>query len=213
LGVAHHGGMKRTFLGLFVLAGLAVPVQAQLPIGFGLKGGARLTDFTQDFSGVIGQTTKQDHVYTLGPYAELNLPIGFSLEADLLYKKSGATFAQAFSPSLATRQFNFDSFDIPILVKKRFGEKGIFFRPFVDGGIANRYSTGLPGTASLTNPLGTGTHGGWQEGLVLGGGVEFKVLIVKISGELRWTRYGNISASTLPKLNANQAELLIGVGF
>jgi hypothetical protein len=43
--------------------------------------------------------------------------------------------------------------------------------------------------------------------------VEFKLLILKISGELRWTRFGNISTSTLPKLNANQAELLIGVGL
>jgi hypothetical protein len=37
--------------------------------------------------------------------------------------------------------------------------------------------------------------------------------MIKISGELRWSRYGNISASSLPKLNANQAELLIGIGL
>jgi hypothetical protein len=208
--------MKRTYPALFVLACLAVPLQAQLPIGFGLKGGARLTDFTQDYSNSsVGQTTKQDHIYTIGPYAELNLPVGFSIEADLLYKKSGATFSQALTPLLTSpaRQFNFDSFDLPILLKKRFGEKGIFFRPFVEGGIANRYSTGLPGSTSLTDPLTAGTHGGWQEGVALGGGVEFKVLILKISGELRWTRYGNISASTIPKISANQAEILFGIGL
>jgi len=190
--------MKRTFPGLFVLACLAVPLQAQLPIGFGLKGGERLTDFTETFdsptSGHATQNTAQDHVYTIGPYVELHLPIGFSLEADLLY--------------------NFDSFDIPILAKKRFGAKGVFFRPFVEGGLANRYSTGLPGSVTLTTPITSiGTHSGWQEGIVLGGGVEFKVLILKVSGELRWTRFGNISSSTIPKLNANQAELLFGVGL
>lgn len=206
--------MKRTFPCLFVLACLALPLQAQLPISFGLKGGARLSDFTQDFSGSpLGQTTKQDHIYTLGPYAELNLPVGFSIEADLLYKKSGATFSQAFTSGGITRQFNFDSFDVPILLKKRFGEKGIFFRPFVEGGLANRYSTGLPGSTSLTDPFSAGTRSGWQEGVTLGGGVEFKLLILKISGELRWTRFGNISTSTLPKLNANQAEILFGIGL
>lgn len=208
------GSMKRTLPALFVLACLAVPLRAQLPLSFGLKGGARLSDFTQDFSSSAnGQTTKQDHIYTIGPYAELNLPLGFSIEADLLYKKSGATFSQTILTGNVTRQFNFDSFDLPILAKKRFGEKALFFRPFIEGGLANRYSTGLPGTTSLTNPLSASTHGGWQEGVALGGGVEFKLLILKISGELRWTRFGNISSSTLPKLNANQAELLIGVGF
>jgi len=206
--------MKRTFPGLFVLACLAVPLQAQLPLSFGLKGGARLSDFTDDFSSsTVGQTTKQDHIYTLGPYAELNLPIGFSLEADLLYKKSGATFSQAFTSGGITRQFNFDSFDLPILAKKRFGEKGIFFRPFIEGGLANRYTTGLPGSTSGTNPFTAGTHSGWQEGLALGGGVEFKLFILRISGEIRWSYFGNISSSTLPKLSSNQAEILIGVGF
>jgi opacity protein-like surface antigen len=193
---------------------MAVPVQAQLPLSFGLKVGARLSDFTDDYStSTGGQTTKQDHLYTIGPYAALNLPLGFSLEGDLLFKKSGATISQAFTTGGISRQFNFDSFDLPILVKKKFGQKALFFRPFVEAGLANRYSTGLPGSTSGTDPFTAGTHSGWQEGLALGGGVEFKVLILRISGELRWTRYGNISSSTLPKLNANQAEILIGVGL
>jgi opacity protein-like surface antigen len=206
--------MKRTFPIFFVLACLALPLQAQLPISFGLKGGGRLSDFTEDYRNSAGdRTTKQDHTYTIGPYAELNLPVGFSLEADLLYKKSGATFAQAATSGVTTRQFNFDSFDVPILLKKRFGERAMFFRPFLEGGLANRYSSGLPGSTSMTDPLSASTHSGWQEGIVLGGGVEFKVLILKVSGELRWTRFGNISSSTIPKINANQAELLFGIGL
>ena len=202
--------MKRTLPVLFVLACLAVPLRAQLPIGVGLKVGGRLTDFTNDTSNL----TKQDHIYTIGPYAEISLPLGFSLEGDLLYKKSGATLSGIVNgTTTVTRQFNFDSFDLPILAKKKFGEKGVFFRPFIEGGLANRYSTGLPGTSILPNPLTTSTHGGWQEGLVLGGGVEFKLLILRISGELRWTRYGNISTQTIPRINANQAELLVGIGL
>jgi opacity protein-like surface antigen len=177
-------------------------------------GGARLSDFTNDYStSTGGQTTKQDHLYTIGPYAALNLPLGFSLEGDLLFKKSGATISQAFTTGNISRQFNFDSFDISILVKKKFAQKALFFRPFVEAGLANRYSTGLPGSTSGTDPFSAGTHSGWQEGLALGGGVEFKVLILKISGGLRWSYFGNISSSTLPQLSSNQVEFLIGIGL
>lgn len=197
--------MKRTFSFLFVLAMLALPAMAQLPISFGLRGGARLTDFTASSS----QVTSDDHVYTLGPYAEIHLPLGFSLQGELLYTKSGSTLLSTVENGVTNpRQFNFDSFSLPVMVKKRFGAKALLFHPFIEGGLANRYSTGLPGAT-----VGASTTSGWQEGLVLGGGIEAKILLLKVSGEIRWTRYGNISASTLPKLNANQADLLLGVGF
>ncbi|MGO9241115.1 MAG: outer membrane beta-barrel protein [Bryobacteraceae bacterium] len=211
--------MRRTFLSLFVLACIALPLQAQLPLGFGLKGGARLTDFTASSSDV----TTADHVYTIGPYAELRLPFGLSIEADLLYKKSGSTLVNIvpLTGLASLQQFDMDSFDVPLLLKKKF-DTGMIFRPFVEAGLANRYSTGIPGPFfTMPTPIGgnpayglyTSTTSGWQEGLVLGGGVQFKILMVKISGELRWSRYGNISASTVPKLNANQAELLLGIGL
>ena len=208
--------MRGTFLSIFVLACAALPVQAQLPIGFGLKGGGRLTDFTEGNSSV----STSDHTYTIGPYAELNLPAGFSIELDLLYKKSGTTFYNVATDPTTYTKFSMDSFDLPILLKKSFDAQMIF-QPFVEAGLANRYSTGIPGTTSVVTPVGTtggpvystSTTSGWQEGIVLGGGVQFKIVKVKFSGELRWTRFGNISASSLPKLNANQAELLVGIGF
>jgi hypothetical protein len=179
-------------------------------MGFGIKGGARLTDFTSDLSSSSFSSTKQDHIYTLGPYAELHLPLGFSIEGDLLFKKSGATLiSQPGGTALPVllRQFNIDSFDLPLLLKYRFGKK-LPLHPFAAAGLANRYSTGIPGTV-----LGASATSGWQEGIVLAGGADVKVLVLKISGELRVTHFGNISASTIPKLNANQAELLLGIGF
>jgi hypothetical protein len=196
--------MKRTFLPLVVLFAGVLPATAQLPLSFGLRGGMRLTDFTEDHAGV----TKQDHVYTIGPYAELHLPLGFSLQGELLYKRSGATLLSATEAVVNPRQFSMDSFTVPILLKKRLGAQAVLFHPFLEGGLANRYSTGLP-----ADTTGTATTSGWQEGLVLGGGVETKVLMLKLSGELRWTHYGNIDAHALPKLNANEAELLFGLGL
>jgi hypothetical protein len=214
--------MQRTFSSLIVLACLALPLQAQLPLGFGLKGGARLTDFTGSLTSSAADVTSNDHVYTIGPYAELRLPAGFSIEVDLLYKKSGSTLVN-FVPLTglsSLHQFDMDSFDVPLLLKKKFAAPGLIFHPFVEAGLANRYSTGIPGsegfepvTSSSPPIYSYSATSGWQEGLVLGGGVQFKILMVKISGELRWSRYGNISTSTLPKLNANQAELLIGIGL
>lgn len=204
--------MRRTFSSLFVLACVALPLQAQLPLGFGLKGGARLTDFTASSSDV----TTADHVYTIGPYAELRLPFGLSIEADLLYKKSGATLLGIGNNPTPYATYDMDSFDVPILLKKSFSHTGLIFKPFVEAGLANRYSTGFPYGAPppmTPPPIKADTTSGWQEGIAIGGGVQFKILMVKISGELRWSRYGNISASSLPKLNANQAELLLGIGL
>jgi hypothetical protein len=209
--------MRGTFLTLIVLACAAFPLQAQLPLGFGLKGGARLTDFTSGSSDV----TSADHVYTIGPYGELRLPWGLAVEVDLLYKKSGstATITYPLTGLSLLQQFDMDSFDVPILLKKSFNTHMIF-RPFVEAGLANRYSTGIPGsliaepvTSASGGAYNSSTTSGWQEGVALGGGVQFKILMIKISGELRWSRYGNISVSSLPKLNANQAELLIGIGL
>jgi len=193
-----------------------LPLQAQLPIGFGLKGGARLTDFTETASNV----TSEDHVYTIGPYGELHLPVGFSLEVDLLYKRSGSTLYNAITAQPNSTQFTMSSFDVPLLLKKSF-KTSMIFRPFVVGGLASRYSTGVPGSTLVATPVAlpgapiysTTTSSGWHEGLALGGGIQFKILILKFSGELRWSYFGNISSDTLPKLNANQVEFLIGVGF
>jgi hypothetical protein len=202
--------MKRTFCFICVLAALALPAMAQLPLSFGLRGGARLTDFTNTSGDLAtGAVTSDDHVYTIGPYAELHLPLGFSLQGELLYTKSGSTLITVTENALSNaRQFNFDSFQLPVLLKKRFGPKGNAFHPFVEAGLANRYSTGLPGTT-----IGSSTTSGWQEGIVLGAGADVKLLLLRLSGELRWTRYGNISTQTVPRLNSNQADLLFGVGF
>jgi len=195
--------MKRTFLPFLVLACLAAPALAQ-PLGFGLIGGARLTDFTHTGTGV----TSQDHVYTLGPYAEFRLPLGFSLEGDLLYQKSGSTITSAATSLLNLRQFNIDSFEIPILVKKKFGAKAVLFHPYVEAGLDNRYANGLPGATPVSSAAS-----GWQEGLVIGGGVELNIKIIRVAAELRWSRFGNISAATIPQINANQAQLLIHIGI
>jgi len=126
--------MRGTFLSLLVLACAAFPLQAQLPLGFGLKGGARLTDFTASSSDV----TPKDDVYTVGAYGELRLPAGFSIEADLLYKKSAAGYKSGGPLAWWYQQFNMDSLDVPILAKKTFA-KELIFRPFVEAGLANRY--------------------------------------------------------------------------
>jgi len=208
--------MRRTFLSLFVLSWLTLPLQAQLPLGFGLKGGARLTDFTETASNV----TSEDHVYTIGPYGELHLPVGFSLEVDLLYKRSGSTLYNLIAGQPTYKAFTMSSWDVPILLKKTFKTEMIF-RPFVVGGLASRYSSGIPGSTTVVAPVNlpgspiytTTTTSGWHEGLALGFGGQFKILVLKCSGELRWSYFGNISSHTLPKLNANQVELLLGVGL
>jgi hypothetical protein len=57
-----------------------------------------------------------------------------------------------------------------------------------------------------------------NSGFALGAGVDFKLLLVRIAPELRFSRWGHDSASplrniSLPPSNQNQAEFLIGLSF
>ena len=53
-------------------------------------------------------------------------------------------------------------------------------------------------------------------GVVLGAGIELKVLHLRISPEVRyegWTVKNFESPTSLPQSNRNQASVLVGIGF
>ena len=97
----------------------------------------------------------------------------------------------------------------PILAQYRF--KTPVVKPFVEAGIsvdhlANlsadaRYFTSGPGTLLRET----------NAGVVLGGGVDVKIPLVRLSGELRYTHQGSANFQDVSKLN--QAEILFGIHF
>ena len=153
--------MKKTFLAGFVFCAAAV---AQ-PLGIGLKLGVPATDA---FKVVQQQSVASSQNFMWGPYLELRLPGGNSIEIDALRRKYDF---------LAVGAAN--TWEFPVVVKHRIGSGPV--RPYFEGGAAfSRLSDIRVSTLQHRS----------NYGLVAGGGVEFNLLAFKISPEVRWTGWG-----------------------
>jgi opacity protein-like surface antigen len=204
---------------------LSTPLLAQ-PISFGIKAGVPMTDFLNTVNGSRTSITTTTNRYIVGPTVELRLPLGFGVEADALYRHfrfNAATslvdivssFGSTVSGSLSTSA---SAWEFPLLVKKRFAHGPI--RPFVGAGVSFNKITGVSQTVQgLVFPSHVADlQDDFSKGFVIGGGVELKALLLKITPEIRYTRWGTtqfnsvISGGTL-RSNVNQAEFLVGITF
>ena len=177
---------------------------------FGVKGGVPLTDPLSEttFNGIdtITHVFSGSKNYVIGPMVELNLPFGLSVEADALYRPLALTTETRVLPMISFKRHSVDfgSMEFPILLKAHFLHTPVV-KPYVEAGPVFRYVTSkVPYLSS--------------SGFALGAGVDFKLLLVRIGPELRFSRWGHDSASplrnlSLPHSNQNQAEFLIGLSF
>lgn len=178
----------------------ARPARAEQLISLGFLGGIPLTDAvntpTQANSALqYLQSTKR---YEFGASVSLNLPAGFGAEFDVLHKSFD--FRQATAAATESSSI----WEFPLLAKYRILPGPI--RPFVEGGVSFSRITGISDLIALKNRS--------NDGLVLGGGVEFHLGIVQITPQIRynnWTdKYLDLSAL---KSNQNQATFLVGISF
>jgi hypothetical protein len=197
---------------LFVLVCviLAPVAYGQHLFSFGIKGGFPLTDPLSDDTfnsvDVVTHVFSASKNYVIGPMVELNLPFGLAVEADALYRPLNLTTeTQIVSSSLASRvSVDVNSMEFPILLKAHFLHTPIV-KPYVDAGPIFRYVLSKVQYVSNT-------------GFALGAGVDFKLPLVRIGPELRYSHWGSDSASpalnvSLPPSNKNQVEFLIGLSF
>jgi len=173
---------------------------------FGIKGGVPLTDAFTDATtrgvDVITHTFSNTKNYVIGPTVELSLPFGFAVEADALYRPLNLTTDITVVPQpLAHYSPNINSWEFPILGKYHFLHTPIV-KPYVEAGPIFRH---VGSQASYLS----------NSGFAIGGGVDFKLLLVRITPELRYSRWGGDAASTffVPPSQLNQAEFLIGISF
>ncbi len=174
------------------------------PIGFGLKGGVPVTDAFSDrtITGVDSRTRffSDSKGFIVGPMLELRLPFGVGVEVDALYRRTNLSSETTILPSRVTSNSTDErSWEFPILAKYRF-YSGLV-RPYVEAG------------PSFRNTSVSGLSG---KGFTFGGGVEVKALIIRLSPELRYTRWGSDSFSNpafSPRSGQNQAEFLVGLSF
>lgn len=195
------------------------------PFSFGVKGGMPMTDFlnaarTQNFTA--STTTNR---YIVGATAELRLPFGLGVEADVLYRhfRYSSSGLSSITSNLTNMDTTAGAWEFPILAKYRFNGKIV--RPFVDAGVAWDKLSGLTQTvksvvASVTKSTTTSTPAELSKdvtrGYVMGGGVDVKVLLIHISPEVRFTRWGAkhfIDPNGLLNSKQNQAEFLLGITF
>jgi opacity protein-like surface antigen len=172
---------------------LAAPVAFAQNFSFGVKGGVPLANSLKVTNPATYVSNKSPFV--LGPAAELRLPLGLGLEADLLYRHLQYTSA---SNVKTTGQ----AWEVPLLAKYRV--PGAVLRPYIAAGYSFRRLAGM----ELTSRSAMGP--------TLGGGLELRVPLVRFSAELRYTRWGSSSfKATLGGLatQLNQADLLLGIMF
>ncbi len=173
----------------------------------GLRAGAPLNDAFESVKRESFRFDPSTAHFTIGPTAELFLPFGFGLEADLLYRRTEmrVTRPGAGGDPVASSE-TVGNWDIPLLVKFRLPGAGL--RPFFTAGGAYRSFGDLPALATNLK------DSGW--GFVLGAGLQIKIGRLRLSPELRFTRWGSGESGAGPTViqyNRNQADFLFGITF
>jgi opacity protein-like surface antigen len=204
---------------LFLLLAGAAGAFCQ-PFSFGVKAGVPLTDFltAAESQNVSYFTTTNRYIF--GVTAELRLPFGLGVEVDALYRHLNY---QESSGTIATGTTASD-FEFPLLGKYRFPMIKVV-HPFVDAGVAFDSLAGVKqeitkvvnfagAATSTSNPIEL--HNSTTRGFVIGGGVDFHFLVIHITPEIRYTRWGAqhfFDVNGLLHSNVNQGEFLLGITF
>jgi opacity protein-like surface antigen len=209
---------------LLVLSAAAMLAQ---PIGFGLKGGLPLNDFLDAAKNQNFQFSSNTNRYIIGPSVELRLPHGLGIELDVLYRHFGySSFSSTsgITTTVTDARTSGSAWEFPLVGKYKF--KGVpFVKPYVEAGVSWDKLSGLTQAvtstvASITKTSSTSSptelNKDTTRGFVMGVGVEIKALVLHISPEIRFTRWGAkhfIDPGGLLNSNQNQGEFLLGIKF
>lgn len=191
-------------------------------VSIGVKGGVPISDALNTARGVSSSYFTNTKRYLIGPTVEFHLPARFSIEVDALYKRLGYQY-EATGPTVsATTVAN--SWEFPLLVKFEILPGPV--RPFVDVGASVRHLSGIKqirqtisgatfNTVTIDNPAEFNKKNDF--GLTFGGGIAFKMGRVRISPEIRYTRWGGENLRdpihALLRTNRNQGDFILGFTF
>jgi hypothetical protein len=186
------------------IAAIAANAQA---LSVGVLGGANFNAVVSAAGAGTYTPVVNSSNFTIGPSVRVNLPAGFRIEVDALYRPYGFTLnggASGVYP-VSAQQWRF-----PVLLQYRFNAPLV--HPFVEAGLSFDHLAGISDAAKSVIASGPGTllHQ-TNADFTIGGGVDVKIPFVRLSGELRYSRatvsdFAGIS-------NLNQAEVLFGVHF
>jgi hypothetical protein len=227
--------MRITFVCLSTIAigALSVGANAQdsesrLPVTLGFKVGIPVTGMfsasnTDFFNSSIPGSSYTAAVprYTFGLTGEFRLPKHLRLEVDGLYKRAGFANSGTFAGTSDTfyQSTGLNVWEVPVLIKKNITIGKV--RPFVDIGASLRHIAGIAQYAAIPGAGGVqisqnspAFHNRNSYGGVAGIGMAFKMGLVTLSPEIRYTRWANESfrADGL-RTNLDQGDVLLGITF
>lgn len=184
--------MKNLF-GFLLILGATAGAQ---PFGAGIKVGAPFTDAISIVSGTPPDANISNHRYIVGPYGEVRLPGGFSVEVDALYRSFDASFRGA-------SQVAAGSWEFPVMAKYKLLKGPV--KPYIEGGLVLSHLTGSD--LNITHAS--------NYGVTLGAGLEIHALMLRISPEVRYDGFffHDFSSNSFVQSNRNQAMVLVGIGF
>jgi len=179
---------------MFVL--VAAGFAAAQPFGGGLKVGVPATDAFKVVSLQAPDIfSGESPRYTVGPYVELRLPDSMAIEVDALYRSYDF---RSSGVGLST-----NSWEFPVVLKHRFFAGPV--RPYFEAGPSFSHLSDIK--LSSLNHLS-------NYGIVVGGGLEFNLFLMKVSPEVRYTGWAfrNFDGTEVQS-KRNQLTVLVGFGF
>jgi opacity protein-like surface antigen len=206
---------------VFLLLLGAVSAWAQL-FSYGVKAGVPLNNFLDAARSQHFAFNANTNRYIVGPTAELHLPFGLGVEVDILYRHFDYNGSGTLVDVITNSRTTGNAWEFPLLAKYRFPKLPLkVVHPYVDAGVAWDTLSGL--TQAITrNSITTSTSSPAElnttatRGFVMGAGLSVKVLVIHVSPEIRFTRWGAqhfIDPNGLLHSNLNQGEFLLGITF
>lgn len=191
--------MRGVILFGILLLGCLQPGFSQVSLG--VKAGVPLNDAINTVDGASNAVTTNTDRWLVGPTVEIHLPFRLSFEADALYRREGYTPLSLAGLAGAGNQ-TINDWQFPFLGKYEFRREVI--RPFVDAGVTYRHLSGAGALSDANNA-----------GFTVGGGITAKLLFLRISPEIRYTRWGSGSVlnNGFVTRSQNQADFLLGFTF
>ena len=208
---------------LLLLSAAAAVAQ---PVGFGVKGGLPLNDFLNAAKSQSFRFDTTTNRYIIGPSLELRLPHGLGIELDVLYRHFGySAFGNLVgSASVIDARTSGSAWEFPLVGKYKFGSGLV--RPYVEAGVSWDRLSGLTQAVKTTIANATSSSTSTSNppelnkdttrGFVIGAGVDIKAILIHVSPEIRYTRWGAkhfIDPGGLLNSNQNQGEFLVGIRF
>jgi opacity protein-like surface antigen len=212
--------MKRLLLGcvgLLFAAPLAFPGEL---FSFGVKGGVPLNNaFDTATTGNIDYVSDTRR-WTAGPEFDINLPLGFAVEIDALYRRLDFESNETVS-EIEHQATTSNAWDFPLLLKWRVPPMGPV-RPYVGAGPTFRDVTNVNQVTTFfggTPPPPTSTslpvelNRRFTTGFTAVAGIQ---LFKHVSPEIRYTRWGWNSfenPGSAFRSNPNQWDFMLGLTF